>query len=258
MKIPFSKIFLFSLISVLIFFLWKNKNLIKQYFKVKKSYTISATYKDHHEKIFKSIKDYSFGIDVSEYQGNIDWENLKTIDGKKNIDFIIIRATAGKNKLDYKFKKNWKKASQYPLVLGAYHYYRPNENSREQAQNFINNVKLSSGDFPPILDIEKLPQTQSIDSLKVGLKRWLTIVEEHYKVKPIIYSGESYYYDFLKNEFSEYQFWIANYNLNINNHPDDCIMWQFSEKGSANGINTPLDLNVFNGNLKKLKKILIP
>jgi len=245
----------------LIFFsiiIWLNKNHIINYFKKNHSINeVSASYQAHHSKIYKLHQDCSFGIDVSEYQDHIHWHELNTIDDKVAIDFVIIRATAGKDKIDSKFKKNWQKATQKQLIRGAYHYYRPNENSIEQAENFIKNVKLAKGDFPPILDIEKLPKTQSIDSLKVGLKRWLIKIENHYGVQPIIYSGESYYNNFLHEEFSNYKFWIANYNLDKKYHHNDCLMWQFSENGKAKGINSLIDLNVFNGNKNKLKSVLI-
>ena len=101
--------------------------------------------------------------------------------------------------------------------------------------------------MPPILDIEKLPKTQSLDSLKIGLRRWLTKVEKHYNVKPIIYSGESYYTDFLKEEFSEYPFLIVNYNFWRKKMDDDWFLWQFTEKAQVNGIDGLVDVNVFNG-----------
>ncbi|MFY7811561.1 MAG: GH25 family lysozyme, partial [Flavobacterium sp.] len=63
--------------------------------------------------------------------------------------------------------------------------------------------------------------------------------------------------DFLHNEFKDYKFWIANYNFQETTHYQDCMMWQFSEKGSVEGVNTPVDLNVFNGNKLMLRKILI-
>ena len=108
-------------------------------------------------------------------------------------------------------------------------------------------MRLSKGDLPPILDIEKLPKTQSIDSLKVGLKRWLKKVEQHYKIKPIIYSGESYYNDFLRDEFSEYPFWIANYNFWRKEMDADWMLWQFTEKAQVNGIDGLVDVNVYDG-----------
>ena len=197
-----------------------------------------------------------YGIDVSEYQGNIDWNLIKTIEDSFPISFVFMRATAGKNKVDQKFSNNWKK-SKGKVIRGAYHYYRPNENSIEQANLFIKTVKLESGDLPPVLDIEKLPKTQSIERLKVGLRRWLHQVEEHYKVRPIIYSGERYYHDFLKNDFPEYTFWIANYNFWVENVHKDWLFWQFSEKASVSGIQGGVDVNIYNGTPKMLQYLTL-
>jgi len=196
--------------------------------------------------------DKAIGFDVSEYQSEIDWEQTYHIDESFELSFVFIRATAGKNKTDRRFKENWKASKERQLIRGAYHYYRPNENSIEQAENFIKNVKLEKGDLPPVLDIEKLPRKQSIDSLKVGLRRWLKKVEKHYKVKPIIYSGESYYTDFLRDEFSEYPLWIANYNFWRNDLESDWQFWQFTEKAQITGVQGMVDLNIFNGDKNKL------
>ena len=194
----------------------------------------------------------AIGFDVSEYQSDINWEQTYHIDESFELSFVFIRATAGKNKTDRRFKANWKASKERQLIRGAYHYYRPNENSIAQAENFIKNVTLEKGDLPPVLDIEKLPKSQSIDSLKVGLRRWLKKVEKHYKVKPIIYSGESYYTDFLKNEFSDYPLWIANYNFWRNDLEADWQFWQFTEKAQIQGIEGMVDLNIFNGDKNKL------
>ena len=201
--------------------------------------------------------DKAIGFDVSEYQSEIDWEQTYHIDESFELSFVFIRATAGKNKVDSRFKENWKASKERELIRGAYHYYRPNENSIEQAENFIKTVKLQKGDLPPVLDIEKLPKSQSIDSLKVGLRRWLKKVEKHYKVKPIIYSGESYYTDFLKEEFSDYPLWIANYNFWRNHLEDDWLFWQFTERAAVPGIEGNVDVNIYNGDLQQLQFITI-
>ena len=143
------------------------------------------------------------------------------------------------------------------MIRGAYHYYRPNENSLEQAALFIKTVKLQKGDLPPVLDIEKLPKNQSIANLKLGLRRWLRAVESHYGVKPIIYSGERYYDDFLKEEFSDYLFWIANYNFYREQIGSDWLFWQFTEKASIPGINGNVDVNIYNGDLQQLQFITV-
>ena len=99
---------------------------------------------------------YIYGIDVSEYQGIINLESVSQINDGHQINFVIVRSTAGRNKRDRFFTSNFREAKKHNFIRGAYHYYRPNENSNDQASNFIKNVKLASGDLPPILDIEKI------------------------------------------------------------------------------------------------------
>lgn len=197
------------------------------------------------------------GIDVSEYQGEIDWQILDAIENKYPIQFVFIRATVGKDRVDKTFQENWLGAKKNKFLRGAYHYYRPNENSLEQAALFIKTVRLHKGDLPPVLDIERLAETQSMARLKVGLRRWLEAVETHYKVKPIIYTGEKYYDDFLKEEFSDYLFWIANYNFYRERIEEDWLFWQFTEKGTVPGIRGNVDVNIYNGDLQQLQFITL-
>jgi lysozyme len=199
----------------------------------------------------------AIGLDVSEFQGKIDWALVETMETHYPIEFVFIRATAGNDRVDDRFEENWLGAKNRKIIRGAYHYYRPNENSLEQARLFIKTVQLKKGDLPPVLDIEKLPKGQSLDSLKVGLKRWLNAVEAHYKVKPIIYTGEKYYDDFLKEDFSDYLFWIANYNFYREKIGEDWLFWQFTEKASVTGIKGNVDVNIYNGDAEQLRFITV-
>lgn len=239
--------FLGSLIIALSIFKFKNENF--------NDYLTEEERKISQQRIFdvfNSHQDHAFGFDVSEYQSKIDWEATYNIDETHELSFVFIRATAGNDKVDSRFKENWEGAKERQLIRGAYHYYRPNENSIEQADNFIKTVTLTKGDLPPVLDIEKLPQDQSMANLKLGLKRWLDKVEKHYKVKPIIYSGESYHNDFLRKEFSNYHFWIANYNVWVNEIDAKWRFWQFTENGLIEGIKGGVDLNIYNGSVSTL------
>ena len=208
-------------------------------------------------RVLENHKGKVVGIDVSEFQGKVDWDEVEILDEKYPVQFVFIRATAGNDRVDGQFKRNWDGAKENKIIRGAYHYYRPNENSIEQANLFIKTVKLQKGDLPPVLDIEKLPKNQSLDSLKKGLKRWLTKVEKHYQVRPIIYSGERYYSDFLKEEFGEYLFWIANYNFYREKIEDDWLFWQFTEKASLPGIKHRVDVNIYNGDIEQLQFITV-
>jgi len=206
--------------------------------------------------VLQNHKNKSFGIDVSHYQGKINWNKVVKVQDSFPIFFVFIRATAGSVKVDRKFKTNWSKSKQKGFVRGAYHYYRPNENSILQANNFISTVHLQKGDLPPVLDIEDVPRIQSIGNLKIGLRKWLVKVEKHYGIKPIIYSGESFYNDHLYKDFSEYTCWVANYNFHVENIDKDWSFWQFTDKGSVRGIKEYVDLNIYNGDNEKLLRLV--
>lgn len=257
-------------VSVILFFIvlffgiaYHYRNGLAYYFSFKSN---KISFENAEAKRVSDVRNYqvlkkhegkAIGIDVSQFQGEIDWNLVGNIEEKYPIGFVVIRATAGNDKVDGQFKTNWLEAKKKKIIRGAYHYYRPNENSLEQAALFIKTVRLQKGDLPPILDIEKLPKEQSLANLKLGLRRWLNAVEKHYKVKPIIYSGEKYYDDFLKEEFSDYLFWIANYNFYREKMEDHWLFWQFTEKGSISGIKGNVDVNVFNGDLEQLGFITI-
>ncbi len=226
--------------------LYHYRNAILYYFSFKSDKVIKAD-KVAQARIFQILKAHdhlTFGLDVSQYQGEINWVEIDSVEENFKLDYVLIRATAGSDKVDSQYKDNWKGAKKQQLIRGAYHYYRPNENSLEQAKNFIQTVKLNKGDLPPVLDIEQLPNNQSMADLKKGLHRWLDKVEVHYNVKPIIYTGEKYYESFLKEEFKGYTFWIANYNFFVEEIKDDWLFWQFTEKATINGIN---ENTVFDG-----------
>jgi len=250
-----AKFYIILILTILLSFgIYHYRNAILYYFSFKSNKVLKED-KVAQARIFQILnkyKDLTVGFDVSHFQGDIDWSQIDSVENKFPLKFVLIRATAGNDRKDSEFDENWIGAKKHQFIRGAYHYYRPNENSIEQADLFIKTVKLQKGDLPPVLDIEKLPKEQSIDSLKVGLKRWLKKVEEHYKVKPIIYTGERYYEDFLKEEFKGYTFWIANYNFFVENIQEDWTFWQFTEKATIKGINERVDLNIYNGTPKML------
>lgn len=208
-------------------------------------------------EILDRHKDKVYGIDVSHYQGDIDWETVENENPEFPMHFVFVRSTTGSNGLDKEYKTNWRSAKKHGYVRGAYHYYRPDENSVQQAENFIKTVKLSKGDLPPVLDVEKIPNRQSMDSLKNGLKRWLSIVEKHYGVKPIIYSGESFYTDFLEEEFEGYDLWIANYSFFEDEIRKEWLIWQFTDKGTVKGIKGNVDVDIYNGDLLQFNELVI-
>lgn len=215
------------------------------------------------QRINRIIGDYAdkiFGIDMSHYQKkeDINWDSLSIGNRSIPIKFVILRATMGNKSADKNFDHFWETAKKHELIRGAYHFYRADEDPVLQANNFLESVKLEQGDLPPILDIEKIPRRKSKEKLIEDLKIWCKIVEETYGKKPIIYTYYHYYKDFLRAEFNDYPLWLANYNDVPQPSPiDDWEIWQFTENGIAYGINTKVDINVFNGNLWSLKRMTL-
>lgn len=212
-----------------------------------------ANYKMENPSI--SSSKYIFGIDVSHYQGRINWKELQT--SHHPIEYIFIRATMGIDGKDSKYKENWKKAKQHNYIRGAYHYYRPNENSTEQFENFSNSVKLVKGDFIPILDIEKESRF-GMENLRTGVLNWLTLAEAKYGVKPMVYTGLKFYEDSLKGHIDGYPLWIAAYSGKHRVKHVDWDFHQFTEKAIVKGIKTSVDANDFNGSKEDFNKLLIP
>jgi lysozyme len=199
------------------------------------------------------------GIDVSRYQSTIAWEEVKKMRVRNiQLGFAFIKATEGNNLLDPFFKRNWKKAKEAGMIRGAYHFFNPKKEGNAQVQFFLKNVKLESGDLPPVLDIER-GWNLSAERLQKEIKQWLDAMEQAYGVKPIIYTYVTFYEKYLKGKFDDYPLWIAHYY-----QPDNPRIsrqwhfWQHSEEGRVNGIMAKVDFNVFNGDSAQFRALLVP
>jgi len=164
----------------------------------------------------------AFGIDISQYNGDIDWVKVvaqtKT---KEPIEFVIIRATVGVDK-DTNYARNYAEAKRNGFIVGSYHYYRPNENSTMQFENFKKVLKLENGDILPVVDIEAYSSVQSMESLKQGLRNFISLCEREYGVKPIIYTGLSMWDTYLKDDFGDCKLWVSAYSLSLSSRKRDC------------------------------------
>lgn len=174
------------------------------------------------------------------------------------LGFVFIKATEGIGNIDPFFKRNWKKSKEAGIVRGAYHFFIATKDGKLQAQNFIKNVNLDTGDLPPVLDVEQT-YTANPDQLRKEIKTWLDVIENYYSVKPIIYTYLDFYDKYLKGYFDNYPLWVAHYlqphQPRINR---DWTFWQHSEQGHVNGIIPKVDFNVFNGDSLLFRALLVP
>jgi lysozyme len=199
------------------------------------------------------------GIDVSKYQRQISWEAVRDMQVQHiKLGFAFMKATEGNSNSDAFFKRNWKKAKQAGIVRGAYHFFIATKDGKTQAVNFMDKVKLESGDLPPVLDVEQTFGA-SPDQLRNEMREWLLIVEQYYTVKPIIYTYVDFYEKYLKGYFDDYPLWVAHY---LQPHQPrisrEWSFWQHSERGRVNGILSNVDFDVFNGDSAAFKALLVP
>ena len=197
------------------------------------------------------------GIDISHYQGEVNWQLLeRTRQGQFPVKFIFMKATEGGDYPDDKFVANFDSAKAHGFIRGAYHFYNPKTDANKQADFFIRTVKLEPGDLPPVLDIEK--KSRDVKKLQEDLKIWLQKVENHYGVKPIIYASYKFKTKYLNDSvFDSYPYWIAHYYVDSVRYQGDWKFWQHTDVGTLPGIEEKVDLNIFNGRLSELKELLL-
>lgn len=190
------------------------------------------------------------GVDVSRWQGDIDWRKLR----RHGANFVYIKATDGGDHLDPMFMRNWRDADDAGLKRGAYHFFYWCRTASSQADWFIRNVPRIDGALPPVLDVEwnhesscrKRPSRAVVlEKMKVFLER----LERHYGQRPIIYTSPDFYADNLKGAFLDYPFWLRS----VAAHPSkvypgrEWLFWQYSGSGLSGAVEGRIDLNVFNG-----------
>lgn len=186
------------------------------------------------------------GIDVSHHQGDIDWQKVANDD----IGFAYIKATEADDWVDSKFLENWNQAKVSGLRVGAYHYYSLAYPGDIQANNFVQTVPLDTTMLAPTVDLEYVGNSKKRSS-KEEFQRELNIfinqISKHYNQRPILYTTNEFYYDYLYPEFQNYDIWIRSIyrKPNLTKYPNWKI-WQYSPYGRVDGIEGNVDLNVLN------------
>ncbi|WP_347159939.1 glycoside hydrolase family 25 protein [Pontibacter chitinilyticus] len=196
------------------------------------------------------------GVDVSRWQKEIDWEQVKGAD----VTFAFVKATQGDFRLDPYFTRNWEETKRMGIKRGAYHFFKPEAPVEGQIELFKSTVTLEPGDLPPVLDVEVSEPKMTSTQLRQNIRTWLEAITQYYGVKPIIYTSQNYYRRYLQGYFPEYHFWIARYSevKPEIHHTDSWMFWQYTDSGSISGINSAVDINFFAGDLETLSQLCMP
>lgn len=205
------------------------------------------------------------GVDVSYYQGTIDW-NAAAGDG---IKFAFIRVSDGDPATvgfaDPKFDENWVNAKAAGIIVGAYQFFRPNQDPVAQADYLIAKLggAVNPGELAPEIDVETdggLSDSQVV----AAIGQWVSRVETQLGVSPIIYTSAYLWSQYTGNSsaFASYPLWVAHYTSPSGPFfvPDawsDWRFWQYSSSGSVAGIGGNVDMDLFNGTLAALQAFTV-
>lgn len=208
-----------------------------------------AFYQGYIRMNYPSFEEYPIqGIDISHHQIHIDWDNLD----KEAVQFVFIKATEGGNHKDSLFSQNWEQAKKHNIPVSGYHFFTFCKTGKEQAQNFIESVPNDSTNLPPALDLEfggNCSKENQVEDIIHEITEYINIIEQHYNKKVVLYSTNEFYKQYLTGQFSDNPIWIRDI-LKKPELPDnrEWVFWQFANRGKLTGIDTYVDLNVFNGN----------
>lgn len=198
------------------------------------------------------------GVDVSSYQGYIDWKELE----KNDIDFAFIKASEGSSYRDKTFSDNIKNIQHTSVAAGAYHFMSFESDGRSQAENFISIVPAELLDLPPIIDVELYGEYNenppSAAKVRPILDALILKLYEEYGRMPIIYTNRRAYSLYISGEYEDCDLWICDV-LKKPSLPDgrEWTFWQYSHTGNLPGYDGEeenIDLNVFFGSRAEFRE----
>lgn len=198
------------------------------------------------------------GIDVSYYQGTVDWDAVAATD----VRFAVVRLSDGTGTRDSQFVRNWQESRRAGLIRGFYQYFRASAGGAAQAALARERLAEAGGaaadDLPPTLDIETL-DGQSVATVIAEAEVWMAAMREATGKEPIVYTG-AYFWDDNRfpDTFRNQPLWTANYTTNpcpwTSDSWDRWTFWQYSDSGTVPGISGPVDLDWFAGTLDDLQR----
>jgi lysozyme len=195
---------------------------------------------------------YLPGIDVSHYQGDLDWPAVAA----SGIRFAFVKATDGVDDIDPHFARNWAGAKDAGIVRGAYHFFRPALDAGQQAAHFLRVAAMDDMALPPALDVEV---SDGLDrpAREAGIRTWLEQVRTAAGCTPILYTDPSFWREHVDADFSDYPLWLACYGpkAEIPAGWPAWTFWQHTETGNVSSIPGNVDLDSCALSYEDLRKL---
>lgn len=201
---------------------------------------------DYKDWDLSNPPDTLWGVDVSHYQGKIDFKKLE-----EGAHFAILRATIGETgKCDQRFYGNYANAAKSHLLVGFYHFFYFHCDGELQAKIFLDATNGKRNNFPLIIDFEESTvvnkrKESNIDTSTYHLRQMVDYLRCEGK-DVMIYSNRHCYKRYgLEEKFSDVKLWVADYNaMFVTEDFPNCYIQQYACDGNVYGINADVDLNV--------------
>lgn len=196
------------------------------------------------------------GVDVSSYQGDIDWPTL----AGQDIEFAYIKATEGSSYVDSRFEANWNEAQRTDLLVGAYHFMSYESTGEEQARHIIDTLP-DGGSLPVAVDVECYaefcdapPSGETVDEILGSL---LAALEEHYGTPPVVYATGEYYDRYVAGAYTDSPIWIRSVIVPPSLRDGrEWTIWQYSHRDRLDGYDGDepyIDMNAYHGTIDELR-----
>ena len=200
------------------------------------------------------------GIDVSYYQGSINWASVAN-DGVK---YAFIRVSDGTGFEDPDFDTYWAGSRANGIYHGAYQFFRPAQDPIAQADLLLSKIgnTIAADDLPPVLDVEAA-DGKTPAQVAAAVDAWVQHVTAALGRRPIIYTGKYFWQDSVGDaDQTASPLWHAQYTTaacpNIADAWPSWAFWQYTSSGSVAGISGNVDTDRYNGDLASLQAFLGP
>src|SRR5271165_3592871 len=192
------------------------------------------------------------GIDVSKFQGEIDWSKV----ADSGVKFAWIKASEGGDHADERFQANWEGAKAAGVPRGAYHFVYWCRSPMEEMAWFEQNAPVEPDALPPVLDVEATPTSKTCKrhldqaSAIAEMQVMLNEMERHYGKRPVIYTTVDFYQAILADgAFLDYPIWVRStkYHPAVRYGGRAWHLWQYQSDAWVPGIGTKVDRDAFYG-----------